>query len=134
LKVSLSEFQKLFGVHVKSVEIKGKYFFYDGDIVGDPYSVGIYLGEGKDDFSPSPALVDMIAKRSSCKVYVNDKAEWLFLCGRDVFRKSVEKGKLIDGKFVLVQNSMDENLGFGKVQGDVIENYLDKGAYLRMER
>lgn len=100
----------------------------------DFFSIGLFLGESKNELKPSPALIDLIAKLSDKKVFITKKAEWLFLCGRDVFEESIVKKNVSQG-LVLVQNERDENLGYGKIlsKGDKIfvKNILDKGAYLR---
>ena len=106
-----------------------------------PMHIGIYLGHmRKDDFVPSIALVEMIAKHSDRKLVVNKEAEWLFLCGRPLMGKSIIKSNVKDG-LVLVQNENDENLGFGRVIGAiekndkiVVKNLLDRGNFLRREK
>lgn len=125
------------------VKIKRKYFL-PGDgiqeiaskIDREPYAVGIFLGEKKKDFKPSPALLDIIAKISDKKIFISEKAEWLFLCGRDIFGDSIIKSNIVSGP-VLVQNQKDENLGYGLLSGKrghlSIKNILDKGDYLRSE-
>jgi ribosome biogenesis protein Nip4 len=97
----------------------------------EPFSVGIYLGENKREFKPTPALLDMIAPHTEKKATINKNAEWLFLCGRDVFKENVIEGK--EG-LVLVQNERKEILGYGKYRKGILKNYLDKGDYLRRER
>jgi ribosome biogenesis protein Nip4 len=107
----------------------------------DPYSVGLFLGEEKQGFSPSPAFIDMISKIpdpkiQSRKVFVNKKAEWMFLCGRNVLSESIAKNpSSISEGLVLVQNEQDENLGYGMFKKEdtlIIKHILDKGQYLRM--
>ena len=91
-------------------------------------------------FIPSPAFPDLLSEKTQKKVSINSKAEWLFLCGRDVFETSVMKNnsglscsELKSGNLVLVQNEKDENLGVGRVGEKMIKNLLDKGSYLRDE-
>jgi len=102
----------------------------------DLFSAGILLGEKKDTFKPTPALVDMISKISDNKVFISKKSEWLFLCGRDVFEENIIK-QVGDNKLVLVQNEKDENLGYGMFikngKERLLKNILDKGYYLRRE-
>jgi ribosome biogenesis protein Nip4 len=106
----------------------------------DIYSVGLHLGEEKMGFSPSPALIDMMSKMpdaDSRKVFVNKKAEWMFLCGRNVLSDSILRNphNLSEG-LVLVQNEKDENLGYGLFKKEdtlIIKHILDKGKYLRMD-
>lgn len=102
-------------------------------------SAGIYLGEENKRLRPSPALLEHIAALTDeHKVVVDEKAAWLFLCGRDLFTKSIiSRGVPTRRGFVLVQNSRDENLGFGlaKRRGNVaVKNLLDRGFFLRRER
>lgn len=101
------------------------------------FGLGIYLGEDKGQFHPSPALIELIAARTQeHKVVVDERAAWLFLCGRDI----LDKGALSVGEptalgLFLVQNEHDENLGFGvRKKGMVVKNILDRGFYLRRER
>lgn len=104
------------------------------------YSAGLFLGESKGNkFYPSPALLDSIGRATDQWVMVDDKAEWLFLCGRDVFASSVVKANVKRG-LVLVANRNREVLGYGKIVGGLekkdkvyIKNFLDKGDFLRRE-
>ena len=114
-------------VHPKLLELKKK-------IPLEPASMGIFLGKqaGKR-FLPSIELIKMLALHSDKKVYVNDKAAWLFVCKRDVFEKSILKKKVSKG-LCLVMNSKDECLGYGELSSRGIKNILDIGEYLRMER
>jgi len=109
-------------------------------VTRDIYSLGLYLGEEKMGFSPSPAFVDMISKlpdTQSKKVFINKKAEWLFLCGRNVLSESISKNpNTLSEGLVLVQNEKDENLGYGLFKREdtlIIKHILDKGRYLRMD-
>lgn len=114
-----------------------------------PYSAGIFLGirtkGGKIEFKPSVALLDILSKNSDKKIFVDKKGEWLFLCGRDLFGKSIKKANFNEeDELVLVQNENDENLGYGLIVTDVkhsrnkdkvvVENLLDRGSFLRREK
>lgn len=101
------------------------------------FAAGILLGTEHRGFTPTPALIELIAKRSPNKVTVDEKGAWLFLCGRDLFRKAlVGDARPTRTGLVLVQNGRDENLGYGKFgSGQVaVKNVLDRGFYLRRER
>jgi len=105
----------------------------------DLFGVGVYLGEEKKVFEPSPALIELLSARTKeHKAVVDEKAEWLFLCGRDIFAKGIaEKAVSTRNGLVFVMNSQGENLGYGKLvkEGNVaIKNILDRGFYLRRER
>ncbi|MGV8141936.1 MAG: hypothetical protein ACP5NW_05845 [Candidatus Woesearchaeota archaeon] len=106
----------------------------------DVYAIGLFLGEEKMGFSPSPALIELISKfpdAQSKKIFVNKKAEWMFSCGRNVLSDSILKNphNLNEG-LVLVQNENDENLGYGQFKKEdtlIIKHILDKGRYLRID-
>jgi ribosome biogenesis protein Nip4 len=101
------------------------------------FSLGFPLGEVKKDFIPTPEFIDYLSKKSNKKVVVNKKTEWLFLCGKDVFKMGVIKNHSEKNRgFVFVQNEFGENLGLGKFMrtGNIfIKNIIDKGAYIRKE-
>jgi ribosome biogenesis protein Nip4 len=77
-------------------------------------------------------------------VVVDEKTEWLFICGRDIFKQGVIRlqGSRRKGDYTLVLNRHRECLGFGKIlfdlsgerEGVVIKNIFDIGDFLRRER
>ena len=134
-KFDVIEIKKRFFIANKEqIEMMNKIKEKEGIV---PESIGIFLGEiTKKRFRPSVALLDLLAKHSDKKVFIDDKAEWLFLCGKDIFDESVTKCDVRSG-LVLVQNKNDENLGYGKIvrKGKVfVQNFIDRGDFLRRER
>jgi ribosome biogenesis protein Nip4 len=127
---------------------KGKYFLLTEDLQKlqskDFFFAGTYLGEStKSKFSPSFSLLRMIANHKANKITVDEKTEWLFICGRDIFRRGIiGKSSIKKGEYVLVMNRYNECLGFGRVlhnlnkqiEGVAVENILDIGDFLRRER
>ena len=119
-----------------------KYFDVSPDLLAlsekinsDLFSIGVFLGEDKGRFMPSLALLEMLARKSTHKVFLNKKAEWLFLCGRDVLEQGISRCDTEPG-LVLVQNELDENLGYGllsKKENLMVKNILDRGDFLRRE-
>jgi ribosome biogenesis protein Nip4 len=112
----------------------------------DFYYAGTYLGKVKNGkFFPSFNLLAMLAKGEANKVVVEKKAAWMFICGRDVFRRSVVavRGSRKKGDHTLVLNEFGECLGFGKIIGSldeaakknevVVRNVSDIGDFLRRE-
>ncbi len=110
----------------------------------DFFYSGLYLGTVKDGvFFPSFNLLNMLLDVAKNKVFLNRKAAWLFICGRDVFKKGITKvyGSQNKGDYTLVLNEFGECLGFGRIsekltiQVDmvVINNLLDVGDFLRRE-
>ncbi|MFQ5620245.1 MAG: hypothetical protein ACE5FT_00205 [Candidatus Nanoarchaeia archaeon] len=100
----------------------------------DPTYTGTYLGEEvKKKFKPSFILLDLIGKHTDKKVRVNDKAAWLFICGRDILDS---KANFPDRTIVLVTSENDEVLGYGIFwEGKIsVKNILDRGDFLRKER
>ena len=97
--------------------------------------IGTYLGKKE---KPSLFLLDLLAKNSKKKVWLNEKGAWLFICRRDIFAKSIVKSE-DTSDFVLIMNEYDECLGFGQVidmssQKVAIKRMYDIGDFLRRER
>lgn len=138
----LKGFLKKFGIReaIDFIEIKGQYFLlkglgeYKDKIKETPVYAGIYLG--KKGFVPGVYLLDFINQRTKQKIIVDDKAAWLFVCGRDILDQGVIKGDVKKGDFVLVLNKTKECLGYGKaVMGNIfLKNYFDIGDFLRREK
>jgi len=99
--------------------------------------IGIYLGT-KD--KPSLYLLDLLAKNSKKKVWVNKKGEWLFICKRDIFANSIKDMSCKLNDFVLVMNQHDECIGYGQMVANlsskktVVKRMFDIGDFLRRER
>ena len=79
------------------------------------------------------------------KLIVDKKTAWLFICGRDIFRKGILQGdQLKKGDYVLIMNLMNECLGYGKILINLrgspdskqvaVKNILDIGDFLRREK
>ena len=128
------------GYYQLTPELQGLMESVNKSLNREPYSAGLFLGEEKGKrFFPSMALLDIIGKSSERWVIVDDNAEWLFLCGRDVFAKSVVDANVNRG-IALVLNGKKEVLGYGKITGNILDkenvfvkNILDKGDFLRRE-
>lgn len=115
------------------------------DKVGFEYlHAGICLGAIKHNrFTPSFPLLFMLADKAEKKIYLTDKAAWLFICGRDIFVEGIlrSEGSINEGDLVLLLNKYGECLGYGVVRQDpkkaktgvVIENAMDIGDFLRRE-
>jgi len=108
------------------------------------FYAGLYLGKmRKGRFFPSFNLLKMIGKTKANKIVVDKKTEWLFICGRDIFKRGIKKvkGSRKKGSYVLILNMKDECLGYGKILHNlnktservVIKNILDIGDFLRRE-
>ncbi|HII72577.1 TPA: hypothetical protein HA265_07510 [Candidatus Woesearchaeota archaeon] len=111
----------------------------DANLNREPELAGLFLGEMKGKvFRPSLALLEELGRISDQKVVIDDNAEWLFLCGRDVFGKSVLSSEVKSG-LALITNRRDEVLGLGNVlnlsnkENKAITNLMDRGDYLRRE-
>lgn len=108
-----------------------------------PSFIGTQLGRQKgQQFEPSLYLLQKLAEKSNKKITVDDKGAWMFICGKDIFGKTIIKvhSEMKAGDAVLVQNHHGECLGHGKVVADisskgvVVENVFDIGDFLRRER
>jgi ribosome biogenesis protein Nip4 len=131
-----------------TVKKGGRYFLLNENLFKfirkDFYYAGTYLGKIKDGkFFPSFTLLAMLARGKANKIVVNKKAAWLFICGRDIFRKGIlaVHGSQRKGDHTLVLNEYGECLGFGKIMQNlgsegaevVIKNVSDIGDFLRRE-
>ncbi|MCD6446173.1 hypothetical protein J7L49_05260 [Candidatus Bathyarchaeota archaeon] len=135
------------------VKRNGKYFLLDeklknfiSSIKKDFIYAGTYLGKVENEkFVPSVNLLRIISKKKgSNKIFVNEKSGWLFICGRDVFKKGIidVDGSLRKGEYALVLNRYGECLGFGEITYNlknirehvVVKNVFDIGDFLRRER
>jgi len=127
---------------------KNRYFLITRQMEGltkDFFYAGTYLGKTeKGVFFPSFPLLATIAEGNANKVAIDRRTEWLFVCGRDIFRKGILKvdGSTRKGDLTLVLNEDNECLGFGKItrdlngrkEGVAVGNIADVGDFLRRER
>lgn len=105
---------------------------------------GEYLGEKRNNkYIPSIFLLDRIQKHTTQWIRINQKAEWLVICGRDVWGTSITHTgcSLAHDMRVLVCNMFDEVLGVGRVvepdrsiRRVCIKMQFDIGDFLRRER
>ncbi|MBI4918556.1 hypothetical protein HY837_01390 [archaeon] len=118
---------------------KGESFFLVKELPEHhPFYAGIYLGRVKKGFHPSLWLLQWLNKRTGKKVLVDRKGEWMFICGNDVFKRSLRKVARVDrDETVLVVNQHRECLGYGVFQDRKkisVKNSFDIGDFLRRER
>lgn len=151
----ITDFARLFGVAIRIderfiVKKKNRYFLLNDrlleSVTADFFYAGTYLGKIKDGrLFPSFNLLKIIAgQKRANKVFVDKKSEWLFVCGRDIFKRGIMKvvGSKSKGSYVLVLNRHGECLGFGKIikdldmieKGVAVRNILDVGDFLRREQ
>lgn len=111
------------------------------------FYAGTYLGKLKGRiFFPSISLLAMVAQTRTNKTTVNEKTEWLFICGRDIFEQGIlhAEGSKKKGDLTIILNQHGECLGLGKIASNingensrrkvVIRRILDIGDFLRRER
>jgi ribosome biogenesis protein Nip4 len=130
---------------------KGKIFLFNKNLIQNAqknfFYAGVYLGKiKKGKLSPSLNLLSIISKNKANKVTIDKKAAWLFICGRDIFRKRILRveGSIKKGSITLILNNFNDCLGFGRIIIDldkktqknelVIRNILDIGDCLRREQ
>jgi len=147
----IDDFMRLFGASISLdesliVKKKNRYFLLGTSLkkvtLEDFFYAGTYLGKIKNGkFFPGFELLRMMSEKRANKVVVNKKTEWLFICGRDVFKRGIVNaiGLGRKGDHVLVLNGYGECLGFGRVisdldkEGAFIKNISDIGDFLRRE-
>lgn len=130
---------------------QGRYFLVNERlkplIRSDFFYAGAYLGKVKKGiFFPSFILLAMLAEGKANKVVVDDKTAWLFIVGRDVFKRGILRvtGSGRKGDVALIVNRYGDCLGFGKIMHNlngnvekdrvVVGNVSDIGDFLRRER
>ena len=131
------------------IKKSNRYFFLNPNlkklIQKDFFYAGTYLGKVKNDkFFPSFPLLSIMAEGKASKVMVDRKTEWLFICGRDIFKRGIAEavGSKKRGAYTLVINQHGECLGFGRITTDldktrrglVVKSISDVGDFLRRER
>ena len=131
------------------LETRGRYFLLNKNLKGIAprsfFYVGRFLGEVKNGkFFPSFNFLAILAEGEAHKIVVNEKASWLFICGRDIFVEGIVSvlGSRRKGALTLVLNEFEECLGLGRIISDfgakdtkvVVENIADVGDFLRRER
>ena len=104
---------------------------------------GLFLGEEKEDtFVPSFTLLEWLAERSKEKIFVKDIGEMDFLYGKTLRTRHIDhiEGEAKVGYLKLVQNMANENLGYGKLTGEmgkpgqILNPKLDRGLFLKREK
>jgi len=99
-----------------------------------PEAIGLYLGKDvKEQFIPSPNLLNILKDHTKEKIILDEKTAWLFICGRIIFEESVLKTTGMN-KRKLVLNQEGEVLGVAKQIKDFYKNVFDLGDFLRRER
>ena len=153
---AITDFASQFGVQIAlnldlMVEKTGRFYLVNPVLKPlvrqDFFSAGVFLGKAKGGkFFPSFNLLGMLAKKEANRIIVDKKSAWLFICGRDVLRKSIVRvqGPGKKDTNVLVFNEFGECLGFGRIVEKlsgaalnneiVVRNVSDIGDFLRRER
>jgi ribosome biogenesis protein Nip4 len=148
----ISRFETSINLEEKLIVKKQNRFFLINEtlrpqVKTDFFYVGAYLGEVKDGiFFPSFILLAMMAETKANKTVVDKKTAWLFICGRDIFKRGIlnmvgSKGK---GDYTLVLNQHNECLGFGKILCNIneekdknkviVKNVSNIGDFLKREK
>jgi ribosome biogenesis protein Nip4 len=111
----------------------------------DFFYAGTYLGKTVGGrLFPGFELLRLLAEKKTSRIIVDKKTEWLFICGRDIFKQGIVNfvGTGSKGEHVLVLNNHGECLGFGRIvcdlgkteRGLAVKNILDVGDFLRREK
>ncbi len=152
----IKNFAAQFGVQIGfnldlMIEKNGRYYLVSpilrAFVRQEFFYVGVYLGKAKDGkFFPSFNLLEMLSRKEANRVMVDRRAAWLFICGRDILRKSIVRvqGSGKKNTNTLVLNEFGECLGFGRIVEKLsdptvfdkiaVRNVLDIGDFLRRER
>lgn len=135
---TIKELLKQFGVNEVPETITINRSFYKA--AKQPFGV-VYAGEliahqRGEYVIPSIHFLQKIAKQAKKRVVVDDKGAWMFICGKDVFAKSITTHNAQPKDFVVVLNKHGECLGYGTYQEGraAVIRHFDIGDLLRRER
>jgi len=146
----ISRFKTNISLDTNSIVKKGNRYFLINEnlkrlITKDFFFAGTYLGKTKNGkFFPGFSLLSVIAEKKANKIIVDKTTEWLFICGRDIFKKGIVEaiGSKSKSNYTLILNEHGECLGFGKILCNldekkgrvVVKNISDIGDFLRREK
>lgn len=120
------------------LKILGKSICSKKDIVGlkdeNIFFSGEVIANIDKKIVPSLNLLKEIANFDVDVITLNDKASFLFICGRDILDQGV-KTKIIlkNSKFGIVKNDKNEIIGVFQKKGKEYENLWNIGDYLKRE-
>ncbi|MBN1683335.1 hypothetical protein JW865_07270 [Candidatus Bathyarchaeota archaeon] len=102
--------------------------------------IGSFLGKSKKKWVPSTILLEEMSKEiETNKIWIDDEAAWLFVCGRDIFLDKILNlsTELKEGIKYLVMNN-EKCLGIVTVESQnnklILSNNFDIGDFLRREK
>lgn len=141
----LNEFLEQFGMSApSSARLIDRSYFDDPDprwLKNHPVYVGKCLGHLRgDEVIPSVGLLQLMGKQAQKRISVNDRGEWLLICGRDLFAETITSHKGVNkGDIAVILNKNDECIGYGKVVAPfdtkkvVVKRMFDLGDIMRRE-
>ena len=144
--MNLQEFLRLFGIKKElATQLVGRSYYLVKDrqlLSKHPAYAGECIAHIRGPvLIPSIDFLQQIGKEARKHVVLNPKAEWLYICGRDVFAKGIAShNNPAVGDRVVVLNQHKECLGYGDMtaplteQRVVIKRLFDIGDLLRRER
>jgi len=144
--LTLQEFLDDFEMKVPSdVRMVGRSYFkvYDESwLKHHPHYIGECIAHERGNTCiPSIDFLQVMGKNAKKRVVVDDKGEWLFICGRDLFTATITQRKGVElGDIVVVLNKHGECIGYGEViapfelKNVVIKRRFDIGDLLRREK
>ena len=144
--MSIQEFLKPFGIkkEIDAQLVGGSYFIVKEKqfLSKRPIYTGECVAHSRGPLIiPSIDFLQQISKEARKHVVLNPKGEWLFICGRDAFGKSIASHNNPEvGDRVVVLNQHKECIGYGDIvaplteKQTVIKRLFDIGNLLRRER
>lgn len=144
--MNIQEFLKQFGIKKETnAQVVGRSYFIvkDKNFLGkNPQYAGECIAHIRGPvLIPSIDFLQQIGREARKHIVVNEKAEWLFICGRDIFAKGIAShNNPAMGDRVVILNQHKECLGYGDVISPldgkrvVIKRLFDIGDLLRRER
>lgn len=140
---TLQEFLQPFGIKQapEAQQIGRSYFIVKENIPGAVYNGECIAHIRGPVLIPSITFLQKIGKEARKHVILKEKAEWLYICGRDVFAKGIASHNNPEvGDRVVILNEQKECIGYGDMvepfdtKRTVIKRLFDIGDLLRRER
>jgi len=107
----------------------------DANSLGEAFFAGESYAILDKKLVPTLKFLELIKKYGAECMRLNDKASWLFICGRDILSQGIvgELENTKKTKKILVSNLRGEILGVAQRSGKELDNYWHIGDYLKRE-
>lgn len=145
-KGSLEKFISDFGIEPEKIDLDDfiwiKKFLckipedIEASSIGEAFFAGESYAIYDKKITPTLKFLELIKKSGAESMRLNDKASWLFICGRDILPQGIVGDSEKDSKKtrkILICNLRGEIIGVAQRSGKELNNYWHIGDYLKRE-